>query len=126
MENTSRGKASADLTIDGEETVLSATAESDAHASGRFQAVINAHACNLHQIEAAIVANQHSTDPHPISPGQTVSRHPVLIACFDPSQADADGRPLPGAPLELDIDTIRKLYSERFAYVSADPPPYDG
>jgi hypothetical protein len=92
----------------------------------RFQAVINCHACNLHQIEVAIEANQHTTDPHPAQPGRTVARHPVILACFDYASLDDQGRPAEGQPAELNMTVIRQIFSTRYAHVSADPPPADG
>src|SRR5947209_4517123 len=93
---------------------------------GQFSAVINVHACNLAQIEAAIVNNLHEVDPHPIQAGKYVRRHPVYLAAFNPSELDEQGRPAVGEPAELDLKTLRRLYSSRFPHVSPDPPPDDG
>lgn len=92
----------------------------------QFSAVINIHGCNLQQIETAIQANMHQVDPHPAVAGAWLRRHPVYIACFDTSQLDEQGRPAPGEPLELDVDTIRGIYAKRYAHVAAEPPPQDG
>lgn len=126
-ESTSGGQGAGVLSVDGQPATPSVT-PSPAHSdvTGRFQAVINVHDQNLHQIEVAIEANRHATDPHPARPGEFVSRHPVLLACFDPSQHDDQGRPLPGQPAELDLDTIRQIYSKRYSHVSPDAPPADG
>jgi len=111
-EFSSTGQASGGLSIDGHPVapVVPPTA-ADVNVAGKFQAVIDVTGGNLHQIEVAVAANAHEVDPHPTNPGAFVSRHPIFLV---------------GTPAELDLATIRSLYSKRFSYVSPDAPPEDG
>jgi hypothetical protein len=94
--------------------------------AGRFAAVIDCHGCNLHQIEVAIQANLHSVDPHPISPGLYVERHPVYLVAFDHANLDEAGLPTEGKPAELNMTAIREIFSARYPHISAEAPPQDG
>ena len=94
--------------------------------TGRFQAVINVHDCNLKQIEVALEANAHEVDPHPAKAGEFVARHPVFLVAFDPSQVDEHGNPAEGKPAELNLKLIREVFSARYKHVSPDGPPADG
>jgi hypothetical protein len=119
------GRASGQLSVDGE-PVTPAPAPPDGPASGQFSAVINIHNDNLNQIEVAIQANQHPLDPHPIKPGEAVTRHPVYLVAVDYSNLDAEGHPAEGKPAELNLQLIREVFSTRYAFVSPDGPPADG
>ena len=92
----------------------------------RFQAVINCHACNLQQIEAAIQANAHPTDPHPSGNGEQLARHPIYLVAYDPSNPGPGGAPAEGQPAELNMTAIRQVFSARYPHVSPDGPPEDG
>jgi hypothetical protein len=92
---------------------------------GQFSAVVNIHGCNLKQIEVALETNEHEVDPHPLQEGAFLKRHPVYIVCFDPMNRDETGRPKLGEPLELDLDTTRRIFAKRYAWVSPDAPPTD-
>lgn len=98
----------------------------DASVTDQFSAVINIHGSTLNQVEAALVANQHTQDPHPADPTKRVNRHPVYIVAEDYSTLDDQGRPSPGAPAELDLTTVRQIMSARSDWISPDGPPADG
>jgi hypothetical protein len=92
----------------------------------QWSAVINTHGATRKQIEAAVIANAHPLDPHPTIRGRMVRRHPVYLVAQDYSVLDARGRPKPGAPADdLDLGELRRMYSQRYAYVSPDAPPSD-
>jgi len=93
----------------------------------QWSAVINTHNCNLQQIETAIAANSHDLDPHPAEGTRQVRRHPIYLVAEDYSQVDAEGRPTPGKPLELDLAAVRGIFSARHPdWIAADAPPADG
>jgi hypothetical protein len=95
--------------------------------SGRFQAVINCHACNLTQIEVAIQTSRHPYDPHPVLAGVYVERLPILLVAYDGSSVDEHGAPAIGTPLELNLTAIREVMAMRYPdIVSPDGPPADG
>src|SRR5258708_39066619 len=127
MENEAAAgsSASAMLSVDGDSPPSSSPPVA-ADVSDQFSAVINVHDSSLQQIEAAIMANAHALDPHPATRGVYVRRHPVYLVAFDPGTLDADGHPAPGAPLDVDMPTTRRIFSGRYTYVSPDPPPEDG
>jgi len=93
----------------------------------QWSAVINVHGSNLAQIETAIAANTHQLDPHPADPSRQVRRHPVYLVAEDYTNLDAEGRPTPGKPLELDLAAIRGVFATRFPdWVADGDPPLDG
>lgn len=127
----SHGNASGQLSTDDgllspRPAPLTAADVGDSAITGRMQAIINCHNCNLKQIEQAVQDNLHEVDPHPIREGEYLFRHPVILACWDDSQRDRDGTPAEGAPAELNMQLIREVFSTRYPHVSADPPPHDG
>jgi hypothetical protein len=92
----------------------------------QWSAVINIHGGNLAQIESTLAANVHEFDPHPSGDGRRVRRHPVYLVAEDYTNLDGEGRPSPGQPLELDLQATRDIFSKRYDWVSAEPPPADG
>lgn len=118
--------ASGALSVSGQPDPSAQSSPSPEDVADQLSAVINVHDCNLQQIEAAVRANAHTTDPHPAAPGALVRRHPVYLVAFDPTQPDEQGRPAAGAPLDVDMETTRRIFSGRYLYVSPDPPPDDG
>lgn len=122
------GGAGGTLSVNGEPTQAPATAPDPEEPGDQFSAVINIHDCNLAQIEAAIAGNAHSLDPHPSQPGRSVRRHPVYLVAVDYSHVDDEGRPAQGKPLELDLTTIRGIFSSRpdYSFIADGDPPADG
>jgi|SRR5215467_10126674 len=94
----------------------------------QWSAVININDSNLAQIEAALSANQHEIDPHPSGqPGRYVKRRPVYLVAVNYAELDADGHPTPGKPAELDLKSVRDIFSARYPDVVSDTdPPADG
>lgn len=94
--------------------------------SDQWSAVINCHGCNLAQIEAALATNQHEVDRNPADWRRGLRRHPVYLVAEDYTNLDAQGRPTPGAPSEVDLAVVRDVFSTRYTWVSAVGPPADG
>jgi hypothetical protein len=122
----SGGQASGQLNVGGTPPPPSEPQPQAQQTGDRMQAVINCHGANLQQIEVAIQANAHTTDPHPAQTGASLTRHPVILSCFDPSSVDANGSPAEGKPAELNMTAIREIFSARYPHVSAEGPPADG
>jgi hypothetical protein len=79
------------------------------------------------QIEVAVAGNAYTLDPHPDDPTRRIRRHPVyLVAVNYGEPPDAEGRPSPGRPLEMDLAALRDVFSARYPFVSAEPLPMDG
>jgi hypothetical protein len=128
MHSASSSGSSGQLSTD-DQPAAPAPAPEEEDVSGiedQWSAIINCHNCNLSQIEGAIAGNFHQTDPHPADPSKRVRRHPVYLVAEDYSQIDAEGRPAPGKPLELDLATIRGVFSARHKWVAEGDPPADG
>jgi len=126
MQSSTSGGSSGTLSSSDQPTASVAPEEDVSGVEDQWSAVINCHDCNLQQIEIAIAANTHLTDPHPANPGQRVRRHPIFLVAEDYGNLDAEGRPAPGKPLELDLSAIRGVFSARHNWVAGDGPPADG
>jgi hypothetical protein len=129
MESSASGGAQANLSVTGQEGPVRAQVgpSSVDDVDEQWSVVINIHDSNLAQVEGAIASNLHQFDPHPSQPGRYVRRHPMYIVAVDYSQIDEEGHPAAGKPLELDLQTIRDIFSARYPdMVAPGDTPEDG
>ncbi|HEX8870750.1 MAG TPA: hypothetical protein VF821_34110 [Lentzea sp.] len=126
MQSSTSGGSSGTLSSSDQPTAPPTPEEDVSGVEDQWSAVINCQGCNLQQIEVAIAANTHLTDPHPADPTKRVRRHPVYLVAEDYTNLDAEGRPAPGTVLELDLPAVRGVFSARHNWVAADAPPADG